>query len=141
MSALLTRLTGTQARTFPTSPDPRLRGRTYAISFDRVWTAALTLAGRELARWEVIDDDDQAGVINAVATTWPGGKRDEVQIRVGLDPNGQTRVDLSSSASDGKRDLGRNARRIHVFLRKLDARLDAGAAQILDPTLMPSWTS
>jgi len=141
LSSLLTRLTGTQARTFPTSPDPRLRGRTYAIPFDRVWTAALSLAGGGLARWEVVDDDDQTGIIRAVATTWPRGKEDDVRIQVGLDPNGQTRVDVVSTARDGKRDLGRNARRIGSFLRKLDARLDAGPAQILDPTHMPTWTS
>ncbi len=141
MNGFLAGLRGTRAETDPCSADARLRGRTYAIPFDRVWTAALRLAQGGLARWEVVTGDDQQGIIEVVATSWPLGKQDDVRIRIGLDANGQTRVDLVSAARADKPDLGRNARRVRSFLRKLDATLDAGPAQILDPTRTATWTT
>lgn len=141
MSGFLSVLRDTRAQTDPSSSDRKLRGRTYAIPFDRVWTAALSLARDELRRWELISEDDQKGIIDAVARSWPRGKEDDVHIRVGLDANGQTRVDLTSASRTGSFDLGRNRRRIGSFLKKLDRRLDATQAQILDPTHQPTWTS
>ena len=41
--SLVRALTQNRAETDPHSPDSGLRGRTYAISFDRVWTAAQIL--------------------------------------------------------------------------------------------------
>jgi hypothetical protein len=63
-----------------------------------------------------------------------------VRIRIGLDANGQTRVDVRS-ASRSRRDWGSNARRIDRFLRALDAKLDATPAQILDATRQPQFTA
>lgn len=141
MSRLLAGLSGAGAETDPSSPDVRLRGRTYAISFERVWKAALTLVNGELRRWSLMAADDETGVIEAVATSWPRAKEDKVEIRVSLDANAQTRVDVSARPRDGKADLGRNARRIGSFIAKLDKRLEAAPAQILDPTRAPTWTS
>ena len=56
------------AETSPDERDPRLRGRTYAIPFDRVWEAARALASGGLRRWQIIESDDYEGVIRATST-------------------------------------------------------------------------
>lgn len=132
-------LTRSRARTHPGDPDPRLRGRTYAIPFDRVWEGAVKLAGQGLPRWTVILADDQAGVLEAEARTLMFRFVDDVRVRIGLDENGQTRVDLESSSRKGKADLGTNARRIGRFLRKLDQVLEPGPGQVLERRVELRW--
>jgi hypothetical protein len=122
-TAVLRGLTQNRAETAVGAADPRLRGRTYAVPFDRVWGAALTLAGR-LRGWTVLHADDIEGVIRVEART-PLRFVHDVEIRVGLDANAQTRVDLVSASRTGKADLGKNARRIGKFLRALDRDLEA----------------
>ncbi len=119
--ALLRGLTQNRAETAPDAADPRLRGRTYAIPFERVWTATLALAGRRRG-WTVVQHDDIEGVIRAECRTLLRFTHD-VEIRVGLDGDGQTRVDLRSASRVGHGDLGKNARRIGRFLRSLDREL------------------
>ena len=139
MSRLVRNLTENTAETDPHADDPRLRGRTYAISFDRVWTAALELADGGLSRWRVVESDDQEGTIHAESKTLVFRFVDDVHIEVGLDENGQTRVDLRSASRVGKADLGRNPRTIGTFLKRLDRALDARPEQILDATRTPTW--
>lgn len=103
--------------------DPRLRGRTYAIPFEQVWQAALALANGGLRRWKLINSDDYEGVINAEARTFTLRFIDDVRIRVYLDENAQTRVDVESRSRQGKTDFGANARRVGRFLRALDRKL------------------
>jgi len=123
-------LTEHGAETSATSPDRRLAGRTYAIPFEHVWAAALSLA-TELPRWTVLRADDQEGVIEAEARTRVLRFVDDVTIRVALDRDAQTRLEMSSAAQKGKADLGTNARRIARFLQLLDRRLMAGPDQII----------
>ena len=111
------------AQTAANDPDPRLRGRTYAIPFDRVWDAARGLASGGLRRWQLIESDDYEGVIRATSTTFALRMVDDVEIRIGLDQNAQTRVDVRSASRKGIGDLGTNARRIGRFLRALDQKL------------------
>ena len=111
-----------RAETSPDHPDSRLQGRTLAIPFDRVWKEAFLLAAKRHG-WTILEADDLAGVIRAEARTLVFRFTDDVEIRIGLDENGQTRVDLTSSSRVGKGDLGTNARRIGNFLRELDRRL------------------
>lgn len=66
---------------------------------------------------------------------------DEVRIDVGLDENGQTRVDLVGQAIDRKRDLGSNARLVRRFVEALDEKLAADPRQILDATRQPQFTA
>ena len=127
-------LSQNRAETDPHSPDPRLRGRTYAISFDRVWNASLALSGGQLPRWSVSSADDGEGIIRARVHALILRSTDDVRISVILDKNGQTRVDVVSVSLRRKRDLGANARHIDRFLRALDGRLEATRAQILDAT-------
>ncbi len=121
MAGLLRGLTSNSAQTDPAAADPRLRGRTYAIPFEQVWSAALALARRRRG-WTVRHADDLDGVISAEART---ALRfvDDVEIRIRLDENAQTRVDLSSASRVGVGDLGKNPRRIGKFLRALDREL------------------
>ena len=112
--------------------DPSLRGRTYAIPFDGVWKAALKVSNKQMRGWSVLYIDDQTGVIVAEALRLPWRDKDDVRISIGLDENGQTRVDLRSTSRQGKRDWGRNRRRISSFLRLLDRELSARPDQILN---------
>jgi Protein of unknown function (DUF1499) len=105
-------------------PDPRLRAREYAIPFFAVWQAALQVA-RSSRRWTVTGSDSEGGEIVAEARTLLGFV-DDVWIRISLDEDGQTRVDMTSASRKGSADLGTNARRIARFLHALDRHLAAG---------------
>lgn len=141
MKRLVRALTENTAETDPAADDPRLRGRTYAIPFERVWQAALALADGGLTRWRLVSADDEEGTIHAESKTLVFRFVDDVHVEVGLDENGQTRVDVRSASRVGKADLGRNPRTIGAFLAKLDRRLDAAPHQILDATRPPTWSA
>lgn len=103
--------------------DPRLRGRTYAVPFEQVWQTALALANGGLRRWNVIDSDDTEGVINAESRTFVWRFVDDVRIRISLDEDAQTRVDVESRSRKGRSDFGKNARRVAHYLRALDRKV------------------
>lgn len=126
-------LTRNRAATAPDHPDPRIRGRRYAIPFQEVWEASVALAGGGLRGWTLVETDDIAGRIRAEARTLLFRFTDDVEIRVRLDRDAQTRVDLVSASRVGKGDLGANARRIRRFLRRLDRKLDVVPSDILAP--------
>lgn len=121
------------ARTSPDSDDPVLSGRTYAIPFDPVWTAALDLAGGRLRGWTVVGSDDQLGVIRADVRGPLVPLEANVLVAVTLDPNGQTRVDMSALGNHRGGDLRVNYHRIKRFLSSLDRALNARPEQILEP--------
>jgi len=124
---------GTGVVTDPRSRDPELRGRTYAIPFERVWTGALQLAAGGLPRWRVLKADDQRGVILAVATSAIRKQACDVRITVGLDADGQTRVDLSALAREKRGGLRHTVKSIAMFLRQLDGMVEAREGLILAP--------
>ena len=115
-----TALTRNVAETRPDARDPRLRGRAYAVPLAHVWDAVLETA-RATPGWTVTDAG--AGTIQAEARTRLWRFTDDVAIRIFLDGNGLTRVDLRSSSRVGRADLGANARRVARFLHAVDARL------------------
>lgn len=131
----------TTATTRPDSPDPSLRGRTYAISFDRVWKAACALAGGGMRRWRMLSADDQEGVIEAEATSLVLRVVDHAHITVGLDENAQTRIDMAVTTTMPSAGFGRGRRLVGRFYRRLDARIVAGPEQILDASRGPSWSA
>lgn len=112
-----------RAYTEPDSDDPRLRGRSYAVPFARVWRAALDEIGAR-RRWTLVEADPARGEILAEARTPVWRFTDDVWIRVSLDENGLTRVDVASTSRVGRSDFGTNARRIVRFLQTLDRRLN-----------------
>lgn len=128
-------LTTNRAQTHPRHPDPRLRGRTYAIPFAKVWAEAKALASGDLRGWTLLDEDEDLGVFHAEARTAVFGFVDDVRFRISLDENAQTRVDMTSESRKGNGDLGVNARRIRKFFRILDQRIGAHEGTILDPTI------
>lgn len=113
------------AATSPDAEDPRLRRRTYAIPFARVWDAAIALASGGLSGWSLLSADDIAGVIEAekVSNFLVTKRLSDVRVDVGLDENGQTRVDLHARSRDERADLGANRRAVAAFITALDDRL------------------
>lgn len=120
---LLRALTQNRAFTDPDDDDPRMRGRSYAIPFLLVWETAHGIA-QGTPGWTIVSSDWQAGEIVAEASTGLWKKStDDVWVRLSLDQDGQTCVEMISASRSERGDLGANARRIARFLRTLDARL------------------
>ena len=115
-------ITSGRARTAPNASNPHMRGRTYAIPFERVWQAALRLVGGGLRRWTLLSCDDHNGVIEAQARRI-GGAMYDVMIQVHLDENAQTRVDGQATARRRGTDFGTAARLLRHFFRTLDKTL------------------
>jgi uncharacterized protein (DUF1499 family) len=110
-----------------------MRGRRYAIPFQRVWTEAVEVVIAGAPRWRLLDADDERGVIRAEARTLLFRFVDDVEILVRLDADAQTRVDLSSRSRRGMFDLGVNGRRIRRFLHQLDRAVGATPELVLPP--------
>ncbi len=125
-------LTRPRAATDPWSDDPRLIGRTYAIPFERVWRTCMKFV-EDRGRWRLLQADDLAGFIRVRCTTLVFRFEDDLEIRIGLDENALTRVDIRSGAHKGRADLGMNVRRVGRFFKKLDRLLGARQGKILDP--------
>ena len=137
MSTLVNALTEKEAATAPDSEDLRLRGRTYTIPFDPVWEASIAVIRNKLRGWVVVLDDDRAGRITALSTSFFRRLETEVIVKIGLDENGQTRVDVRAVSRTERRDWGRSRRLIGAFIGKLDRELGVVPSQILDPALLP----
>lgn len=76
------------------------------------------LATAQEMGWTLVAADSAAGRIEATATTFWYGFKDDVVIR--LTPgDGGTRVDVRSESRVGGSDIGTNARRIREYLQKL----------------------
>ncbi len=69
--------------------------------------------------WRIVDADPSAGRIEAVATTFWFGFKDDVAVRVTPAPSG-SRVDVRSVSRVGLSDVGTNANRIRSFLHELE---------------------
>lgn len=119
-------LTRNAAFTSRGSPDPRLRGRTYAIAFDEIWRTSVALVDGGLKRWELLETDDEEGTIRGVARDRMERFTSVITLRITLDLDGQTRVDALASSPLGRGDLGVNARRLHRYFAALDRRLEEG---------------
>lgn len=124
IGAMVRGLTRNAAFTSRGSPDPRLRGRTYAIAFDDVWRASVALVGGGLNRWELLETDDEEGTIRGIARSRIDRLTSAITVRITLDLDGQTRVDALASSAAARADLGVNARRLHHFFTSLDRRLE-----------------
>jgi hypothetical protein len=111
------------AETRPDANDPRFRGRTYAIPFESVWQAALSIVRQDLRGCSVRLTNDRDGIIIAQAVSRLPRRIDDFTISIVLDRDAQTRVDMRSVTRDGGRDLGANARRIGKFFDLLDERM------------------
>ena len=66
------------------------------------------------------DADPASGRIEATQKSFWYGFTDDVVVRIVQTPDG-TRVDVRSKSRVGRSDLGQNAKRIRMFLAKLQA--------------------
>ena len=85
-----------------------------AQAFDRAQNAA-----REM-KWDVIITDPAQGRIEATATTFWFGFKDDIVVRIAADGGG-SRVDVRSLSRIGKSDVGANAKRVREYLAKVKA--------------------
>ena len=87
-------------------------------SESRAYSAVLELVADR--GWEIVTQDPEKGTIEAIATTFWFGFKDDVVIRVRGDSDaGTASVDLHSVSRIGQTDLGKNADRIRSFLSDL----------------------
>ncbi len=71
--------------------------------------------------WALVAADPESGLIEATATTYWIGFKDDVVIRVKSEA-GKTLVDVRSKSRVGRGDMGANAARVREFLQVLNAR-------------------
>ncbi len=90
---------------------------------DRAFQYALS-AAREMG-WLIVGENPGAGRIEATATTRWFGFKDDVVIRITPAEQG-SRVDVRSVSRVGVSDLGTNASRIEVYLKRLNAAAASG---------------
>lgn len=81
--------------------------------------------GRALAAargmgWEIVASDPAQGRIEATATTFWFGFKDDVVVRVEAEGTG-SRVDVRSLSRIGRSDVGANAQRIRAYFEKVKA--------------------
>ncbi|MBI1317847.1 MAG: DUF1499 domain-containing protein [Candidatus Hydrogenedens sp.] len=76
-------------------------------------------AAKAQPRWEIIREDEDAGIIECVASTQVFKWHDDVIIRVQDAGGGKTRIDMRSKSREGKGDIGANAKRIRKFFTSL----------------------
>lgn len=81
---------------------------------------AQALATAERMGWQVVAADAEERRIEAVATTFFYGFKDDVVIRVRGHGPGQSVIDVRSASRVGRGDAGANAARIRRFLAKFD---------------------
>jgi uncharacterized protein (DUF1499 family) len=72
--------------------------------------------------WQILDEDADAGLIEAVATTRIFRFHDDVVIRITGHLDG-SRIDIRSASRIGVSDFGTNARRIRVFIHAFNQEL------------------
>lgn len=125
-------LTQNVAYTSPSAEDPRLRGRTYAVPFEDVWRAATGLVGGGLRHWEILEADDQEGVIRGTAHGMMERFTSGITVRITLDADAQTRVDAMSARRTGRAGLGVNGRRLHRFFTRLDRAISESRGRPID---------
>ncbi|RFF26311.1 MULTISPECIES: DUF1499 domain-containing protein [unclassified Wenzhouxiangella] len=86
-----------------------------AIAFEHALEAARAQG------WEIVEASEAEGRIEATATTFWFGFKDDVVIRIRGDNNGSA-IDVRSKSRVGQSDVGANAARIKAYLEDLQAR-------------------
>jgi uncharacterized protein (DUF1499 family) len=83
---------------------------------------ALALEAAQAQGWEIVAVVPAEGRIEATATTFWFGFKDDVVIRVAAAGDG-SRVDIRSKSRVGRSDVGANAARIRAYTSELERRL------------------
>ena len=79
-----------------------------------------TLAAARSMGWEIVASDPAQGRIEATATTFWFGFKDDIVVRLAAEGTG-SRVDVRSLSRIGSSDVGANAQRIRAYLEKVKA--------------------
>lgn len=95
---------------------PDIQPLTIAVAPDAGFARALAAA--EAMGWDVVASDAKAGRIEATATTFWYGFKDDIVIRVSQAAGG-SRIDVRSKSRVGRSDIGTNAQRIREFLGRV----------------------
>jgi uncharacterized protein (DUF1499 family) len=95
---------------------PDIQPLTIAVPPDAGFARALAAA--EAMGWEVVASDAKDGRIEATATTFWYGFKDDIVIRVSQTVGG-SRIDVRSKSRVGRSDIGTNAQRIREFLGRV----------------------
>ena len=95
---------------------PNIRPIILPVDPSTAFSAALKDA-RE-SGWQIVNADASKGIIEAVATTFWFGFKDDVVVRIKPVPGG-SRVDMRSASRVGIGDIGANAKRIRSYLESL----------------------
>lgn len=85
-----------------------------AQAYDKALAAARDMG------WEIVDSDPAQGRIEATATTFWFGFKDDIVVRLSPEGSGSC-VDVRSLSRIGKSDVGANSRRVRAYLEKLKA--------------------
>lgn len=72
--------------------------------------------------WAIVTEDARTGTLNATATTFWFGFKDDVAVRVRPEGTGSV-IDVRSTSRVGLSDLGANAARIESYLAGVEGRL------------------
>jgi len=78
----------------------------------------LALQAARSMGWQIVDDNAAANRIEAIATTFWFGFKDDVVVRVTAMPTG-SKIDVRSASRVGRGDIGTNAKRIRAYFGKL----------------------
>lgn len=100
---------------------PDIRPLRLALSAEQAFERALDTA-RD-AGWEIVAVVPEEGRIEATATTFWFGFKDDVVIRI-TPEDGGSRLDMRSKSRVGRSDVGANARRISAYLEALGKTLE-----------------
>ena len=99
---------------------PDVRPLTTPATPDAAFAAALAEARSQ--GWEIVTEDAAAGTLDATATTFWFGFKDDVAVRVRAEGTGSV-IDVRSTSRVGLGDLGANAARIETYLAGVEGRL------------------
>lgn len=97
-----------QAKAYP-DIQPVLLAAEPAKAFDKA------LAAAKAQGWEIVAGVPEEGRIEATATTFWFGFKDDIVIRIAAAETGQTRLDIRSKSRVGLGDVGANAKRIRAW--------------------------
>ncbi|MFT4937122.1 MAG: hypothetical protein ACI88A_000136 [Paraglaciecola sp.] len=99
---------------------PELSTQKYVQTSQQIFDAAEATVNK--LGWELVNADKTLGIIEATDTTAWFGFKDDVVIRI-RSMAAETSLDVRSKSRVGKSDLGKNAERINVFIKKINAQL------------------
>lgn len=99
---------------------PDLQPLFLPVGYETTFDAVVALI--ESRRWELVNADRQAGLVEATEKLPWFGFKDDVVIRIDS-IDGESRVDMRSKSRIGRGDLGVNANRIRDFLADLEERV------------------